>query len=111
MAFNPRDYPRDWQEIREKIRQRSGNRCEGCVIHPDCRAVNGEPHPVTGSKVVLTVAHWPDPDKRIGDLAGLRHLCQRCHLALDRPHHLAVQRRRREERKRREQPVLELELV
>jgi hypothetical protein len=56
------------------VRKRSGNRCEGSPLYPDCRAVNGQPHPVTGSRVVLTTAHWPDPDKRISDLSGLLHL-------------------------------------
>lgn len=106
MAFDRKRYPKDWEAIRERVRQRSGNRCEGCHLYPDCRAQNGKPHPVTGSRVVLTVAHWPDPDTRIGDLAGLLHLCQRCHLAIDRPHHLAVQRRNRELKRRRVQPVL-----
>lgn len=56
--------------------------------------------------VVCTTAHVHDPDKRNCDPANLEFLCQKCHLAIDRPHHLAVQRRNREARKRAVQPVL-----
>ena len=56
-AENRARYPRDWKAIVSRIRDRSGNRCEGSPAYPDCRADNGEPHPITGSRVVLTVAH------------------------------------------------------
>lgn len=105
MAFNPRDYPDDWQAIRAAVRQRSGNRCEGCHLHPDCRAENGKPHPITGSKVVLTVAHL-NHRKKDGRLEVLRHLCPRCHLAIDRPHHLRVQAENRLKRRYQAQPPL-----
>lgn len=109
MAFDKKRYPHDWDKIRQKVGERSGWRCEGTPQYPHCRAQHGKPHPETGSKVVLTVAHYPDPDTRIGDLAGLLHLCQRCHLALDRPHHLAVQKKNREARRLKVQPRLPLE--
>ncbi len=45
-------YPKDWPAISKRIRfERAGGRCE------DCGAVNGEPHPETGSVVVLSVGH------------------------------------------------------
>ena len=99
-------YPANWKEISRQIRQdRAGNRCEWC------QAVNGEPHPITGSKVVLTVAHLgvPYPDGRPGDKhdksdcrpENLAALCARCHLNFDRPDHLARAAATRE-RKRRE---------
>lgn len=78
----------EWQAFRALIGERSGNRCEGTPKHPNCRAVNGEPHPETGSKVVLTVAHM-DHDETHADPARCRHLCQRCHLAWDAAHHRA----------------------
>lgn len=99
---NKHRYPDNWDDIRDAIRNRSGNICEGSPVYPDCDAVNGEPHPVTGSKVVLTVAHldhipencdgmdnggpWLSP---IMDLekSNLRHWCQRCHLTYDAKHH------------------------
>lgn len=92
MAFDRRRYPKDWPAIRAAILARAGNRCEGTYQHPACRAENHHPHPVTGSKVVLTVAHYHDPDPLNCDPSNLRLLCNRCHLNLDRSHHLRVQR-------------------
>lgn len=80
-----------WKDLREWVRLRSGDRCEGSPAYPDCRAENGKPHPVTGSKVVLTVAHM-NHDVRFNGPEDLRHLCQRCHLTHDAP--MKAQRRR-----------------
>lgn len=102
-------YPANWRAIRARILARAGNCCEGSPPYPDCRASNGQPHPITGSRVVLTIAHWPDPTPANVADENLHANCQRCHLSVDRPHHLDVQRKNREERKRRVQPVLELE--
>jgi hypothetical protein len=79
-------YPANWRDIVAQVRERSGNRCEGSPDHPDCRAANGEPHPETGSKVVLTTAHLDHTPEHC-DLGNLRHWCQRCHLHYDRHHH------------------------
>ena len=91
-------YPKDWKALSLSTRQRAGWRCEGSPgVYPDCRAANGMPHPVTGSKVVLTVAHL-DHDETSADPANLMAMCQRCHLTNDRQHHAknaAASRRRR----------------
>lgn len=80
-------YPRNWKtEIRPRILQRADNRCEGSPDFPDCRAENGQPHPDTGSKVVLTIAHLDHTPENCGD-DNLRAWCQRCHLWYDRHHH------------------------
>lgn len=79
-------YPKDWKQIVEQVRERSGDACEGSPAFPDCRAPNGQPHPVTGSRVVLTTGHL-DHTPETRDLAKLRHWCQRCHLVYDREHH------------------------
>jgi hypothetical protein len=73
-----------WQDLRAWVALRSGNRCEGSPRYPDCRAENGKPHPFTGSKVVLTVAHV-DHDRGRNGPEDLRHWCQRCHLTHDAP--------------------------
>jgi hypothetical protein len=74
-------YPADWKEISKRIRfVRAANRCEWCG------AQNGQPHPVTASKVVLTVAHL-DHDPTHNDDANLAALCQKCHLSYDSAHH------------------------
>lgn len=81
---NRKRYPANWAtEIRPRILARAGNRCEGAPdIYPDCRAENHKLHPVTGSMVVLTIAHMADPIEDCSD-GNLRALCQRCHLTYD----------------------------
>ena len=91
MPFKKDHYPTNWKKISLRIRARSGSKCEWCG------AENGKPHPITGSKVVLTVAHLgvPYPDGTPGDKydkldvreENLAALCQRCHLNFDRDEH------------------------
>lgn len=77
---NRKLYPKDWKSISLDIRrERAQNKCEFCG------AENYEPHPVTGSKVVLTVAHL-DHDPRNNDYQNLRALCQKCHNTYDAKH-------------------------
>lgn len=99
---NKARYPKDWKAISLEVRTRAEWRCEGSPgIYPDCRAENGEPHPVTGSKVVLTVAHLDHVPENVGepgDRWNLMAMCQRCHLTYDAKHHAknaAVTRRRK----------------
>jgi hypothetical protein len=77
-------YPADWKAISLEAREAAGWRCEGSPAFPDCRADNAEPHPVTGSKVVLTVAHL-DHQPENCDRSNLRAWCQRCHNTYDAP--------------------------
>lgn len=85
-AENLKRYPENWGFIRMTILARAYNRCEGSPDYPDCRAENGEPHPVTDSKVVLTIAHLDHtPENCSPD--NLKAWCQRCHLNYDREHH------------------------
>ena len=79
-------YPKNWGEISLVCRMEAGWTCQGSPAYPDCRAENGKPHPVTGSRVVLTVAHL-DQDPRNCDLENLRAWCQRCHLTYDGDQH------------------------
>lgn len=84
-------YPVDWKKISLKRREEAGWRCEGSPAYPDCRAANGQPHPVTGSRVVLTVAHL---NHNPSDNRPENHKvwCQRCHLTYDAP--MKAERRR-----------------
>lgn len=84
-------YPTDWSDISRTIKQRAGWRCEGSPAYPDCRAEHGAPHPVTGSKVVLTTAHL-DHNPANCAANNLRAWCQRCHLTYDAPHHAETRR-------------------
>lgn len=85
-------YPQNWKEIVAKVRERSDDCCEWCG------ARNGEPHPVTGSKVVLTTAHLDHTPENC-DLSNLAHLCQRDHLRYDREIHVRNMRRTRSRRR------------
>jgi hypothetical protein len=91
-------YPNNWKsEIRPRILARAMNACEGSPRYPRCRAANGQPHPVTGSTVVLTIAHL-DHDVSNNSDDNLAALCQRCHLAHDAQQHAANARQTRERR-------------
>ena len=87
MPIDYKTYPSNWfSEIRPAILARAQHRCEGSPAYPDCRAVNYQPHPVTGSKVILTIAHL-DHDPTHSDPDNLRAWCQRCHLTYDADYH------------------------
>ena len=101
MPINYKLYPSNWHEISRRLRfERAKNHCEWCG------AENYKPHPITGSVVVLTVAHLgiAKPDGAPGSKADLHDvreenlaaLCQKCHLDFDRDDHL---RRRFENRR------------
>jgi hypothetical protein len=79
-------YPANWKEIRAAILERAGHCCEGSPAHPDCRAANYEPHPETGSLVVLTIGHLDHTPEHCND-DNLAAWCQRCHLENDAEHH------------------------
>ena len=82
---NKHRYHPEWKSrIVPSIKARAGNKCEGSPRYPDCRAANGEPHPVTGSTVMLTIAHL-DHDIENNDPDNLRAWCQRCHNTYDAP--------------------------
>lgn len=70
-------YPKDWPEISKRIRfGRAGGKCEWCG------AEHGKPHPETGSKVVLTVAHLDHSPENCEE-SNLAALCQKCHNSYD----------------------------
>jgi hypothetical protein len=86
------DYPRDWPEISKAIRfGRADSRCEctgqcGTGHAERCEAQHGEPHPDTGSKVILTTAH-KDRNPWNCTPENLFAACQKCHLAHDAEQH------------------------
>lgn len=83
-------YPANWGEIRREILDRARDCCE------ECGALNYQPHPVTGSKVVLTIAHLDHTPENC-DQNNLRAWCQKCHNSYDAPHRAAGRRRRKRE--------------
>lgn len=78
-------YPADWRDISLRIKDRARWRCEGVPGRPPCGAENGQRHPITGSIVVLTVAHLNHEPEDCRD-ENLRALCQRCHNQYDQKH-------------------------
>lgn len=103
MPIRPEDrarYPAAWKEISRRLRfGRAAGRCEcsgecGSNHAADCTggerrcaARHGEPHPITLSRVVLTLAHLPGRRiEQCGD-GDLKAMCQRCHLRLDAAMH------------------------
>ncbi|WP_262703811.1 MULTISPECIES: hypothetical protein [Streptomyces] len=81
-------YPPDWPQISRRIRfELAIGRCEcdgrcGRRHSGRCTAEHGQPHPATGSRVVLTVAHLDDIPEHCDD-DNLAAMCQACHLAYD----------------------------
>lgn len=81
MPINYAEYHPKWSLISRLIRfHRAKGKCEWCG------AENYAPHPKTGSKVILTVAHV-DHNKDNNRFSNLAALCQRCHLHHDREQH------------------------
>ena len=82
MPIDYREYHLKWSLISRLIRfKRAKNHCENCGVE------NYQPHPKTGSLVVLTVAHL-DHIKTNNRFSNLAALCQKCHLNHDRGHHI-----------------------
>lgn len=83
MPIDYSEYHPKWSLISRLIRfKRAGNKCENCGVE------NHKSHPITGSKVVLTVAHL-DHNKKNNRFGNLKALCQKCHLAYDLNRHIA----------------------
>ena len=99
-AENRRRYPAHWADLRRAILDRAGHRCEPCGVpnhawrlantddwtrnpgQAETWAMDGE----RVARIVLTIAHLDHTPENC-DLANLRALCQRCHLAYDAEHH------------------------
>lgn len=92
MPFDRKRYPTDWEAISLARRESAGWACEWCG------ARQREPHPITGSRVILTVAHVENDDPMDVRPENLAALCQRCHNRHDLPMrriHAAETKRRR----------------
>lgn len=83
-------YPASWREISARIRNERAQgqcECEGECGHDHygrCPAENGGRDPISGNRVVLTVAHLDHVPENCDD-DNLRAFCQRCHNAYDAP--------------------------
>jgi hypothetical protein len=95
-------YPADWSDISARIRfERAGGRCEcdgRCGLSHEggrCDARHGFPHPLTGSRVVLTTAHVHGTTPEQCDDELLFAACQLCHNRYDAPMRAAGRAERR----------------
>lgn len=92
-------YPKDWALRSRFVRfYRANNHCEWCG------AENYMPHPITGSKVVLTCAHVYDHRPEAASLLNLAALCQRCH----NRHDMKMRQKNRKERRLKESGQTEM---
>lgn len=104
---NREKYPKDWQQIRERILLRSGDTCEQCGVANyavGARGLSGAWYNVDEIEsmscmdaeqifgeypklivVVLTIAHLCH-DERCADESHLKAWCQKCHNSYDVPH-------------------------
>lgn len=100
-------YPTNWPAISRRIKELADWACEcdgrcgwrNCASIENtsiqCKATQGEPHPITGTTVVLTVAHLDHTPEHCDD-DNLMAMCQGCHLSYDRQHHAETARATRE---------------
>jgi hypothetical protein len=122
-------YPANWKEISERIRfERAENKCEWCGVANyaiGARDVEGNWHDEDSIhlmksdegwslfgdefpdmiKIVLTVAHHPDPDPMNCAEENLQALCQKCHNRLDAP--MRAKNAAKTRRKKRIQAMLD----
>ena len=83
-------YPADWDEVRARIRARSGGRCEcrgECGEHAErCEEQEKESAKRFKGPVHLAAAHLNHTPEDCRD-ENLRDFCQRCHFMFDRHEH------------------------
>lgn len=124
MPWDRSKYPEFWEQVVNRVRQRSGGRCEctgQCGLHKSagprrCEEVDGEKAIWAKGRVLLTTAHLDYPGgpcdcekttgKKCGNLGHLIHCCQRCHLRIDGPRHVAKAKRNRKEKRLKKEPGL-----
>lgn len=132
MPCNYSKYPPNWKsEIRPRILERAGNKCELCGAENGDMGYRGKGgewfsyfgiefllenagidlfseglpldhcfdkklNPTKPTKIVLTVAHWHDPDPMNCTDGNLKAACQYCHLNHDKDQHQTNARLTRE---------------
>lgn len=91
-------YPKDWPQIRERIRARAGDKCEGCGVPNHTlirRTATGWEHAFPDEEgavyIVCTTAHLDHTPEHCGD-ENLRFWCQKCHNRYDAKHRQETRR-------------------
>lgn len=124
-AENKKLYPKNWKEIRQKILERAGNKCEFCGVENyavgyrdkdgnfvESVGMQQEADELDGEKlfkIILTIAHL-DHNPTNCDPSNLRALCQKCHNNYDAEHRKKTRRKTLEE-KRGQTWLLELHSI
>jgi hypothetical protein len=84
---NRKRYVPWWPQLAHHIKfERAGGRCEWCG------AEHGKPHPVSGSRTIMTTAHRDRMPENCHPL-NLVGICMRCHLAYDAAQRQAIRAR------------------
>ena len=127
MPIKRENYPVNWLELRKRVQNRAGDKCEQCGVpnhESGARDKRGKWHSQDGIdgmnsdvgyslfgdypkiiRIVCTTAHL-DHDTTHNDLDNLQFLCQRCHLAHDREVNQATATVTRRQKKEKIQPPL-----
>ena len=111
---NKKLYPKNWKEIRQRILERAGNKCEFCGVKNysvGYRNQNGEFIESVGMqqeadeldgeklfKIILTIAHL-DHNPTNNNPSNLRALCQKCHNNYDKEHRKETRRKTIQEKR------------
>jgi hypothetical protein len=111
MPMNRADYPKNWKQISERIRERDGQHCRHCGVRNyavGCRDADGTWYNLDDARaagivapvirIVLTVAHLAHDTTNNSD-DNLVSLCQMCHNRYDAPHRVANAARTRGRKK------------
>lgn len=89
-------YPDNWDEIRERIRERAKDKCENCgvVNHSYVNKYTREiclPDEYNAIRIVCTTAHLDHNPENCED-ENLAFWCQKCHNSYDMPHRIQTRR-------------------
>jgi len=95
-------YPKNWKEIREKIKKRAGDKCEWCGVINHAYIVRTEAGYEVALKdedgavwIVCTTAHLNHIPEDCRD-ENLAFLCQKCHNGYDAKHRATGIKERRD---------------
>lgn len=116
---NKHRYPDNWKEIRAKVLERAGHKCEQCSVMNHQQVLrakstdvwiydDGKLREVSSFKhefpdwrsvyIVLTIAHLDHIPENC-DLSNLRAWCQKCHNSYDAPFRAKNRKERRNAQK------------
>jgi len=93
---NKNRYPKNWSEVRERIRIRANDKCENCgvvnysYVNSKTREIQLQDEDLS-IRVVCTTAHLNHIPEDCRD-ENLKFLCQKCHNNYDSKHRVGTRR-------------------